>query len=282
MKGNPLTFLGSTNNFQQAQGVIFGAPFDGTTSFRAGARFAPPNMRENSYGIETYSPYQKRDLEEIQFFDAGDLEIPFGNPEKALDLVENFTQKILDHNKIPIMLGGEHLLTLGSVRALFKQHPNLHLIHFDAHADLRDNYLGEVLSHATVMKRILDFLGNHKIYQFGIRSGEKEEFTLAKTCTFLNPFNLKGIDKILPQIQNIPLYITIDLDVLDPSVFPGTGTPEPGGVFYHELQEAIMQLKGLNIVGFDLCELSPHYDSSGVSTLVACKVLRECLLSFLK
>lgn len=99
---------------------------------------------------------------------------------------------------------------------------------------------------------------------------------------FLNPFNLKGIDKILPQIQNIPLYITIDLDVLDPSVFPGTGTPEPGGVFYHELQEAIMQLKGLNIVGFDLCELSPHYDSSGVSTLVACKVLRECLLSFLK
>lgn len=184
MKGNPLTFLGSTNNFQQAQGVIFGAPFDGTTSFRAGARFAPPNMRENSYGIETYSPYQKRDLEEIQFFDAGDLEIPFGNPEKALDLVENFTQKILDHNKIPIMLGGEHLLTLGSVRALFKQHPNLHLIHFDAHADLRDNYLGEVLSHATVMKRILDFLGNHKIYQFGIRSGEKEEFTLAKTCTF--------------------------------------------------------------------------------------------------
>ena len=180
------------------------------------------------------------------------------------------------------MIGGEHLVTLGAVRAAAKKYPDLHIIHFDAHADLRDDYLGEQLSHACVLHRCWDILGDGRIYQFGIRSGERAEFRFAAEHTYMNKFNFDGIDKAVRKIGQHPVYFTLDLDVIDPSEFPGTGTPEAGGVSFKELMGAIKEVAKLNIVGFDVNELSPVYDQTGRSTALACKLLREILLYFNK
>ncbi len=278
MNKNIETFIGCDREYAKADIVLFGAPFDGTTSFRPGTRFASKAMRSESFGIETYSPYQDKDLCDYAIFDAGDLELPFGNTKKVLSQIEEFTNQILVDNKLPVMIGGEHLVTLGAVRAVAKKYSDLHIIHFDAHADLREDYLGETLSHATVMHRIWDIVGDNKIYQFGIRSGEKSEFDFAKEHTVMQKFNLNGLGEVVEKLQGKPVYFSLDLDVLDPSIFPGTGTPEAGGVTFDELLTAIMKMSGLNIVACDINELSPVYDQSGVSTAVACKILREILL----
>lgn len=283
MNKNIQTFIACESSFEDARAVIFGAPFDGTTSFRPGTRFGPAAIRGESDGIETYSPYQNRDLEDINVFDSGDLYFPFGNPSAVLEMIEARTQEILDADKMPVMLGGEHLVTLGAVRAMVKKYPNLHIIHFDAHADLRDDYLGETLSHASVLRRSWELVGDGRIHQFGIRSGERAEFEFAFEHTDFHPFNVKDVlDVVLGLGSEVPVYVTVDLDVLDPSLFSGTGTPETGGIFFPDLEEALLALEALNVVGFDINELSPHYDASGVSTAVACKVLREMLLAYVK
>ncbi|NFN17641.1 agmatinase [Clostridium botulinum] len=279
MNKNVETFIGCDNNYDESKIVIFGAPFDSTTSFRPGTRFASKVMRSESFGIETYSIYQDRDLEDICIFDGGDLELSFGNPENALSDIENFTYKLINDNKIPCMIGGEHLVTLGAFRAISKKYPDIHVIHFDAHADLRNEYLGQKLSHATVMHRVWDIIGDNRIFQFGIRSGEKSEIYWGQNHVFTNKFNFHRLEQITNELKGKPVYFTLDLDVLDPSVFPGTGTPEAGGVTFMELLKAILDVSKLNIVGMDINELCPIYDQSGSSTALACKVLRELLLS---
>ncbi len=276
------TFIGCDKEYNEADIVIFGAPFDSTTSYRPGTRFASKVMRSESFGLETYSPYQDKDLCDINVFDGGDLELPFGNTQRVLDEISDMTKDILNDNKVPVMIGGEHLVTLGSIREVTKKHPDLCIIHFDAHTDLRDDYLGEKLSHATVIRRCHDILGDNRIFQFGIRSGEKFEFEFAKEHNFINKFDLNGLEEIVVKLADKPVYFTLDLDVLDPSVFCGTGTPEAGGVTFVELLNAIIKIGKLNIVGADVNELSPVYDQSGASTAVACKVLRELLLSISK
>ncbi len=273
------TFLGCDNEYGESGIVVFGAPFDSTTSFRPGTRFASRTMRGESYGLETYSPYQDKDLEDLAVFDGGDLELCFGDTEKALAAIESYTTRVLRDNKRPVMIGGEHLVTLGAVRAVARKYPDLHVVHFDAHADLRDDYLGSTLSHATVLHRVWDIIGDDRIYQFGIRSGERSEFQWGQDHVTTQKFNFKGLAEVVEKLQGQPVYFTLDLDVLDPSVFPGTGTPEPGGVSFIELLEAIQQVSQLNLVGCDINELSPVYDQSGASTAVACKVLRELLLA---
>lgn len=283
MKPNIQTFIAADADYAEARAVLFGAPFDGTTSFRPGTRFGPAAIRGESDGIETYSPYQNKDLEDIAVFDSGDLPLPFGDTEKVLAMIEARTAEILADGKLPVMLGGEHLVTLGAMRAMVRRYPDLHIVHFDAHADLRDDYLGERLSHATVLRRCYDLTGDGRIHQFGIRSGERAEWDFAFAHTDLHPFNAKDVlDVVLSLEAGVPVYLTLDLDVLDPSLFSGTGTPEAGGITFQELEEALLACEALNIVGFDMNELSPHYDASGVSTAVACKVLREMLLAFVK
>ena len=282
MKPNLETFIGCDNSYEESKIVLFGAPFDSTTSFRPGTRFASKAMRSESFGIETYSPYQDGDLEDFAVFDSGDLELPFGNTQRVLDQIEEHTAEILKDGKIPCMIGGEHLVTLGAMRAVVKQYPDVHIIHFDAHADLREDYLEERFSHATVLHRVWDLVGDGKIFQFGIRSGDRSEFVWAKDHVFTNKFNFHGLKEIVDQLKEKPVYFTLDLDVLDPSVFPGTGTPEAGGVSFQELLEAMIQVSHLNIVGFDVNELSPVYDQSGSSTAMACKVLRELLIAVMK
>lgn len=282
MNRNIHTFISCDNLYEESNIVIFGAPFDSTTSFRPGTRFASQVMRNDSYGLETYSPYQNKDLEDYCMFDAGDLELCYGNSEKTLNIIEEFSTKLLKDNKIPLMIGGEHLVTLGMIRAVTKKYDDLHIIHFDAHTDLRDEYMGEKLSHASVIRRAWDIVGDGKIFQFAIRSGEKTEFEWAKSHTFLNKFNFNNLDEVIEKLKGKNVYFTIDLDVLDPSIFPGTGTPEAGGVSFIDLLEAIIKVGKLNIVAADINELAPNYDNSGVSTAVSCKVLRELLLSIQK
>ncbi len=281
MKPNIETFIGCDSSYDKASVVLFGAPFDSTTSFRPGARFGPSAIRHESFGLETYSPYQDKDLSDYSIFDGGDLELCFGSSEQALDDIQMCAEEILNDGKLPLLIGGEHLVTLGAVRAVARKYPDLHIIHFDAHADLRDEYLGAHLSHAAVIRRCHDILGDGKIHQFCIRSGERDEFKFAKQHTDMHRFNFDGLTELCSELSelNTPIYFTIDLDCLDPSVFCGTGTPEAGGVNFIELLQAILAVSKLNIVGADINELAPMLDSSGASTAVACKVLRELLLS---
>ena len=270
--------FGLDTPFEAASTVLFGAPYDSTTSFRPGARFGPAAMRSESFGLETYSPYCDRDIADCAIQDAGDLELCFGAPEGMLADIETQTASILDAGKRPVMLGGEHLVTLGAVRAAAKRYEGLHVLHFDAHADLRGDYLGARLSHATVMRRCAELLGDGRVFQFGIRSGERAEFEWARAHTHMTRFTLDGLSEAVTRIGTAPVYLTIDLDVLDPSAFPGTGTPEAGGVSFMQLLEALNTLIKCRIVACDLVELAPVYDPGGVSTATACKVLRELLL----
>lgn len=282
MRKNIETFIACDAEYEDSRIVIFGAPFDSTTSYRPGARFGSAAIRHESYGIETYSPYLDKDLEDINVFDAGDLELPMGSSEMALDAISMQTKEILSDGKLPLMIGGEHLVTLGAFREVQKKYPDVQIIHFDAHADLRDEYLGVQLSHACVIRRCHDIIGDGMIHQFGIRSGDRTEWKFAREGhTDFKPFTLDAVKDVVKNIgADVPVYFTIDLDVLDPSVFPGTGTPEAGGVTFNELREASMLVcRELNVVGCDICELAPTLDASGVSTAVACKILRELLLA---
>ena len=272
-------FLGCEASYEDARIVLFGAPFDGTTSFRPGARFACAAMRRESWGLETYSPYQDKDLVGAPVCDSGDIEVPIGSAEATLRAVERVAGAILDDGKIPFMVGGEHLVTLGTVRALAAREADLHVLHVDAHADLRDTYLGVSLSHACVMRRAWELLGDGRIHQFGIRSGERSEFAWGKAHTDMHLFTLDDLQECVSSLCGMPVYVSIDLDVLDPSVFPGTGTPEPGGVSFMQLLGAVQLLAPLSIVGADVVELSPPYDASGASTAAACKIVRELLLT---
>lgn len=280
---NVETFLCCDVPFEEADTVLFGAPFDSTTSYRPGTRFGSRAARSESYGLESYSPYQDRDLLDSSVFDSGDIELPFGDCEKALSMIEERAAAILSADKRPFMIGGEHLVTLGAVRAAAERYPDLHIIHFDAHADLRDDYLGQKLSHACVLRRCHDMLGDGRIFQFGIRSGDRAEFAWGKDHVSTNKFNFEGLKSCVEALKGKPVYLTVDLDVLDPSVFPGTGTPEPGGVSFDALREAVtLVCANANIVACDVNELSPHYDQSGISTAAACKVIREMLLAMQK
>ena len=281
MNRNVETFIGCDSEYSEAKIALFGAPFDSTTSFRPGARFGSAAIRHESFGIETYSPYQDKDLLDKKVFDCGDLELSFGSPEAALADIEDQTRTILNDDKLPIMIGGEHLVTLGSFRAVFEKYPDAHIIHFDAHCDLRDDYLGAKLSHACVLRRCHDLVGDNKIHQFCIRSGERDEFAFAKEHTDMHKFNFDGLKEVCDELakSNTPVYFTIDLDCMDPSVFCGTGTPEAGGVSFTELLDAILTVAKTNIVGADINELAPMLDQSGASTAAACKTLRELILS---
>ena len=280
LEGEGNTLIGCESDFSDAELVILGAPFDGTTSFRPGARFAPSQMRIESVGIETYSPYFDADLTDFKICDYGNLLLPFGTTERALQLIQEQARSIFQQDKKLLIIGGEHLVSLPAIMEAKRKYHDLVVIHFDAHTDLREDYMGEPLSHATVIRRVWELLGDRRIWQFGIRSGTREEFYWVKEGhTRLQMHNFQGLAEAVAEIANRPVYLTIDLDVLDPSILPGTGAPEAGGVSFLDLVNALKEVSGLKIIGSDLVELSPHYDQSGTSTTVACKVWRELALA---
>ncbi len=266
-------FIGAVECWRDAKVVMMGMPYDGTVTNRPGTRFAPQQIRLESIGIETYSPIFDKDLEDCKFYDAGDLELPFGNAQKALDTIKENTLEIYDSGRKILGIGGEHLVTLAEIQAINEYIENLAVIQFDAHTDLREEYLGENLTHSGVMKQIAKIIGFENIAQIGIRSGEKEEFNLMKTHSTLK-FNHKDLDKF----KDKNIFITIDLDVLDPGIMSGVGTPEAGGLSYTELINWLKYLKSFNIIGIDVVELAPDIDITKNSTATACKLIRECLM----
>ena len=283
MQAQTNQFIGCDRSFEEAKVVLFGAPYDSTTSFRPGTRFGPNAMRMESFGIETYSMLMDKDLlDDTEVFDSGDIELPFGRQEEMWAMLEARAAEIVAAGKIPFLLGGEHLVTLGPVRAVAKKHPDLHIIHFDAHADLREDYLGNPLSHACVLRRCHDLLGDGRIFQFGIRSGTRDERQFMKdghvTTELFNDATLAAVVEQLAAWK-VPVYLTIDMDVLDPSEFPGTGTQEAGGFSYLQLvRDMRLICEKLNVVGVANVELNPGLDATGRSTALACKFLREELL----
>jgi agmatinase len=266
-------WMGQNEDYKSSDIVMLGMPFDGTVSYRSGSRFAPEMIRLASWGLETYSPEFEKDLEDVNFHDIGDLDFPLGNTYKSLELIKENVEQIYADDKKVFGIGGEHLVTLPTIQAISQYYKNITLLHFDAHTDLRKEYLGEEMSHSAVIYHIGGIIGFENIKQIGIRSGMQEEFDLMKKYnTRLN------FPEQLSKLKNKNIFVTVDLDILDPSVMPGTGTPEAGGFTFNELMDWFKELKGLNIIGADVVELSPHYDASGVSTAVASKVIRELLM----
>lgn len=274
-------FIASRSTYEEAKAVIYGMPMDFTVSYRPGARFGPKRIREVSIGLEEYSPYLDRELKEVQYFDAGDIPLPFGNAEKSIQMISDFVSKVLEDGKFPLGLGGEHLVTWPVIREVYKKYPDMVLLHFDAHADLRTDYEGEEYSHATPIRKAVDLIGGENIYQFGIRSGLKEEFDFARKNLHFYPFEvLEPLKRVLPEIQRRPVYVTIDIDVLDPAYAPGTGTLDAGGISSKELLAAIHEIAkaDIHVVGIDIVEVSPMLDSADQTSIAAAKLVREILL----
>lgn len=274
-------FLGSLADVDEASCLLLGAPFDGTTSFVPGTRFGPARLREASHGLETYSPALDRSLEEVPFADLGDLELPFGNVTEALERIEAACRQVVSAGKSLVVLGGEHLISLPVIRACQSVYKDLAVVQLDAHADLRDVYLGEHDSHATVMRRVGEIVGPASVYQLGIRSGTREEYVYAQAFSGLLTEDLaEGVDRTLEALAGRPVYVTVDIDVVDPGFAPGTGTPEPGGCRPQELFDALRRLAALNVVAFDVVELNPLVDTGWTTAILGAKVVREGLLSF--
>lgn len=266
-------WIGQNENYASSDIVMLGMPFDGTVSYRSGSRFAPEQIRLASWGLEEYSPRFDKHLEDVNFHDAGDLEFPLGNTYKSLDLIEENVEQIYKDGKRVFGIGGEHLVTLPEIKAVAKFHKDLAIVHFDAHTDLREEYLGEEMSHSAVIRHASKIVGPENLKQIGIRSGMKEEWEfMKKHNTLIHKYSE------LDELKGKKIFVTVDLDCLDPSVMPGTGTPESGGMQFNELMGWFEYLKNFDIVGADVVELAPDYDASGVSTAVATKVIRELLM----
>jgi len=274
------TFISANASFEQSKIVILGCPYDGSASFRPGARFGPSAIRRASWGIETFGPYFGRDLGQLSLHDMGDLEFPLGEKKVSLELIRKALRKILSAKKFPILLGGDHLITLPIVEEVIQIYSNLHLIQIDAHTDLREDYLGEKLSHCTVMRRVVDQLGEGRLFQIGIRSGTEDEFKLAKKMRSIISLNRESLRSMVKRLRNKPVYITLDLDVIDPSLLPGVGTPEPGGLTFQEFLSLLKELQSLHVIGFDMVELTPDYDPTQISSVTASVILREMILAF--
>jgi len=275
------TFISAKTPLKEAMAVILGCPYDGSASFRPGARFGPSAIRKASWGIETFSPYFQRDLTQCSIHDMGDLELPLGEKKISLSLIRKALGQILSKKKFPILLGGDHLITLPILEEILPIHPRLHVIQVDAHADLREDYLGESLSHSTVMRKVVDHLGEGRLFQIGIRSGTEDEFKLARKWKSIVPSDPRSLKAMVKRLKNLPVYITLDLDVMDPGLLPGVGTPEPGGLTFQGLLSILKTLQSLRVVGFDLVELTPDYDPTGISSVTASVLLREMILTFI-
>jgi len=273
-------YISAKASFQESDAVILGCPFDGTASFRPGARFGPSAIRRASWGIETYSPYLKKDLAKTAIHDMGDLELPLGDKQEAFRWIRKALRHILSSGKFPILLGGDHLVTLPIIEETLRTYPDLHLIHIDAHTDMREDYLGETLSHSTVMRKITGFLDRRRLFQLGIRSGTAEEFQWAEKAKSIVPLKGRPVENMLKRINGKPVYLSLDLDVIDPGSLPGVGTPEPGGLTFLELLSLLKRLRPLRVIGFDMVELTPDYDPSQISSVTASVLLREMILTF--
>lgn len=279
VKPTTLRFMGADTAPADADIIIVGFPFDGTTSYRAGTRFGPNALREGSWTLELYSPHLDRTMNGMKIADVGDHPLPPTGSEQVSQMIYEYCSTEVKAGKKLVGIGGEHSVSYGLIKACFDKYPNLHVFHFDAHADLREEWMGEHWSHASIIKRVLDFLPPQQLTQYGIRSGTRDEFAWMRANNTL----VGNRDELIRRIKNAnaPIFITFDLDFYDPAYFPGTGTPEPAGGSPHEIFSIFNDIKNdINLVGFDLLELAPQYDPANISGILGAKTLREMLLLF--
>lgn len=277
------TFMGSNDSYEQANTVMVGVPMDFTVSYRPGSRFAPQKVRQVSYGLEEYSVYLDCDLADYSYYDWGDINLPIGNVPLSLERIGQVAARLFNEGKFPIFIGGEHLISYPIIVEADKRYKDLVVIQFDAHADLREDYLGETNSHATVMRKAAEIIGGKNLFQFGIRSGTREEFAFARDNT--NMYIDKVIEPLKAVVETLgdrPVYVTVDIDVVDGAFAPGTGTVEPGGISAKEIIEALHVMQHLNIVGLDIVEIAPAFDQSERTALLGAKLIREGILGFTK
>lgn len=271
-------------SLKETERIVIGIPFDGTVSNRPGARFGPRAIRDASMEIEDYSPYLNKDITNIKIHDAGDIQIPFGYTETTLQIISKNYRQFLEHNKRIIALGGEHLISLPLIEEQYNKYgSDLFVIQFDAHADLRNEYLGVRFSHATVMHHVVDIIGPENYSAIGVRSGTKGEWNIInKQNNYFGGSSLRSfsdfVDSYVTKLSGRKIYITVDIDVFDPSLVSGTGTPEPGGISYNDFIYVLKMISQLDITGVDIVELAPDYDNSGVSAIVGASILREMLI----
>ncbi len=265
---------------------LLGFGFDGTACFRKGAVKGPNSLREVSDGIESYSPYQHADTAECNLYDIGNLKLGSGDVESqwlsaTRDFEHQFGDLDIQKNGVKLItLGGEHSISYAPIKKYLDAYPDLVLIHMDAHADLRDGYEGFHYSHASIIRRVVDHFGpKHELIQYGIRSGTREEYEWMMTNNTVMQSRKEFLDRIAVIAADQPIYVTLDLDYFDPSFFPGTGTPEPGGEDFHSYISLIKILVEKNLVGADVVELAPDIDSTGNSAVFAAKVVRELILA---
>ncbi len=277
------SFMGSNDSYDEADTIIVGVPMDFTVSYRPGSRFASQAVRNVSYVLEEFSVYLGRDLADYRYHDWGDINFPPGNVVAALDRIGEAAARLCRDSKFPVFVGGEHLVSYPIIREFHKKYNDLVVIQFDAHADLRSDYLGETNSHATVMRKVSELIGGDSLYQLGIRSGTGDEFAYARAHTNMYLEDVVApLKEAVPDIGDRPVYVTIDIDVVDPAFAPGTGTPEPGGISAKEMIEAVHIMRGLKVVGLDIVEIAPVFDQSERTALLGAKIIREAILGFTK
>jgi agmatinase len=276
-------FVGTSDNFNKSEIVICGIPYDVTSTFRHGSQNAPESIRKYSESIETFSYIQKKDLTDYNIYDAGDIIFSDKHTQKALNKIEEYVSKFINNDKKVLYIGGEHLVTFPVIKKYYEKYKDLKLIYFDAHADMRDDFDGNKLSHSTVARRAVELIGEKNIYMFGIRSFERKEYNFIKNNNIFCHDNLKKFKHIISLIKNSHVYISLDLDVFDPACFSGVGNPESGGIFFNDFMKLLpyFTLISKNIVALDVVELMPVYDLSGNSSVFAAKIIRELLLSLL-
>ena len=273
----PGRFLAASGieGYDEAAVVLLGLPMDTTTTFRPGTRFGPSAIREASIGLEEYSPVLDSEIAPGEVCDLGDVSLTFGDVEGSLARIRSVAEGVWHHGKFLVGLGGEHLATLPLVQAAAAACPGLEVVHLDAHTDLREDYMGQRLSHASVMRRVAEEVGPGRLWQFGIRSGTREEFRFARHLYG----DLKDLPRVLAPLADRPIYLSVDIDVADPAYAPGTGAPEPGGPTALEVLDAVRTVARGRLVAMDVMEVAPALDPSGRTASLAAKLVREAILA---
>jgi agmatinase len=275
-------FIACRASLPDARVILFGIPFEGLVNLRRGADRGPRDLRIASDSIETYSPELDRDLEDLAIADLGDCELGSGSPREQLDRARQQVADFWRPGRLPVMLGGDHTATLPVIEVLAPAIPELRILQLDAHPDLREEFLGERFNYASALARVMDVVAPDRVYQVGMRTGAREEYE--KKAPHLYPAHVvhpvEAVRTLLPELGRHPLYVTIDIDVLDPSEAPGTGAPEPCGLRTADLIEIIRLLAPCRIVGMDLMEVAPGFDPSGRTAITASWILREAILSW--
>ena len=277
MPPHPLKFADTTDDYSSAKVVILGVPYDRTTSYRPGTRFGPNAIREASWNFESYLFDHGVDLTDIDTFDMGDTG-EFGSVEEMYHEVHSVAKSIVDDGKFPLTLGGEHSVSPPIVTSFPR---NTGVVVVDAHLDFRDEYLGWKYSHACASRRFAEHVGVENVMQIGIRSVAEEDMENAKGLEFIDAYYVadNGIEQAVRRIEDRlgkkKIYLSIDIDGIDPAYAPGTGTPEPFGLTPLQVKRLISRLSS-RLVGADIVEVSPPYDNGNTSALAA-RLAREII-----